>query len=105
MINEKCAKLLKIVIQKKYKNVKLDKTFADANEFYYEFKIDDSISENDLSKLGKEIKELDKNVYVKLLRVSGVYFEGNANNEMITRIVGKGFESVEELNKYNKFLE
>ncbi len=105
MINEKCAKLLKLVIQKKYKNVKLDKTFADANEFYYEFKIDDSISENDLSKLEKEIKELDKNVYVKLLRVSGVYFEGNANNEMITRIVGKGFESVEELNKYNKFLE
>lgn len=42
---------------------------------------------------------------MKLLRVSGVCFEGNANNEMITRIVGKAFESKEGLDKYNKFLE
>ena len=75
------------------------------DEFYYEFKSDEQVSENDFEKLENEIKKLDNSIYVKLLRISGVYFEGNANNEMISRIVGKAFASREELNKYNEFLE
>lgn len=38
------------------------------------------------------------------MRISGAYYEGNASNEMITRIVGKCFENKEELDKYNQFL-
>ena len=103
-MNEKCCELLKEVINKNYNNIKLDKMFYNDEEFYYEFKSDGQVSENDFESLEKEMKKLNKNIYVKLLRVSGVYFEGNANNEMITRIVGKSFENQEDLDKYNEFL-
>lgn len=103
-MNEKCCELLKEVINKNYNNIKLDKMFYNDEEFYYEFKSDGQVSENDFESLEKEMKKLNKNIYAKLLRVSGVYFEGNANNEMITRIVGKSFENQEDLDKYNEFL-
>lgn len=104
-MNKKCCELLKKVIDDNYSNVSLGNMFYDDNEFYYEFKADEQVSENDFSKIEEMIRSLDKNIYVKLLRVSGVYLEGNANNEMITRIVGKCFSSKEELDKYNEFLE
>ncbi|MDE6284458.1 MAG: threonine--tRNA ligase [Bacilli bacterium] len=104
MLNEKCALLLKQVIQENYKNIRLDKMYADENEFYYEFKIDEQVSENDFEFLENEIRKINKNFYVKLLRISGVYYDGNIKNEMITRIVGKAFANQEELDKYNQFL-
>lgn len=104
-MNKKCCELLKEVINKNYKNIRLDNMSYNDDEFYYEFKSDESVSENDLSKLEDAIVKLDNSIYVKLIRVSGVYFEGNANNEMITRIVGKGFENKDELDKYNEFIE
>ncbi len=103
-MNKKCVELLKEVIQKEYKNVRQDSMSYDDNEFYYEFNVDGQISENDFNYLEDEIKKLDNSVFVKLLRISGVYYEGNANNEMITRIVGKSFNNEDELNKYNEFL-
>ena len=105
MLNEKCVELLKQVIQENYKNISLDKMYADENEFYYEFKLDKQVSEKDFDFLENEVRNLDKNIYIKLLRISGVYYEGNINNEMITRIVGKSFESKDELDKYNQFIE
>ena len=105
MINEKGANLLKQVIIKKYGNVSLDNIYADENEFYYEFKISEDIGENDLENLEKEIQKLDSSIFIKLLRVSGVYFEGNIQNEMISRISGKAFSSKEELNEYEEFLK
>ncbi len=104
MINEKGSNLLERVIKEKYKDVKLDKKYFDKDEFYYEFKVLENISENDLESLEKEIRKLDDSIYVKLLRVSGVYYEGNANNEMINRINGKCFSSQKELDDYNEFL-
>ena len=104
-MNKKCCKLLKEVINKNYNNIRLDNMSCNDDEFYYEFKADEQVSENDFEKLENEIRKVDNSVYVKLLRVSGVYFEGNANNEMIQRIVGKSFESKEDLDKYNVFIE
>lgn len=104
MLNEKGVELLKQVIQKKYNNISLDNVYVNENEFYYEFKIDEQVSENDFDFLENEIRKLDNGTYVKLLRISGAYYEGNASNEMITRIVGKCFENKEELDKYNQFL-
>lgn len=104
-MNKKCCELLKEVINKNYNNTRLDNMFCNDDEFYYEFKADEQVSENDFEKLENEIRKVDNSVYVKLLRVSGVYFEGNANNEMIQRIVGKSFESKEDLDKYNVFIE
>lgn len=104
-MNKKCCELLKEVINKNYSNIRLDNMSCNDDEFYYEFKADEQVSENDFEKLENEIRKINSNVYVKLLRVSGVYFEGNANNEMIQRVVGKSFESKEELDKYNVFIE
>lgn len=104
-MNKKCCELLKEVINENYNNIRLDNMSYNDDEFYYEFKADEQVSENDFSKLESEIRKLDNSIYVKLLRVSGVYYDGNANNEMISRIVGKGFASQEELDKYNEFLE
>lgn len=104
-MNKKCCELLKEVINKNYNNIRLDNMSCNDDEFYYEFKADEQVSENDFEKLENEIRKIDNDVYVKLLRVSGVYFEGNANNKMIQRIVGKFFESKEDLDKYNVFIE
>ena len=104
-MNKKCCELLKEVINKNYNNIRLDNMYCSGDEFYYEFKADEQVSENDFEKLENEIRKVDNSVYVKLLRVSGVYFEGNAINEMIQRIVGKSFESKEDLDKYNVFIE
>ena len=105
MINEKAVLLLEQIIKDKYKNVKLDNKVFNDEEFYYEFKIDEKISENDFESLEKEINKLDNNCFVKLLRISGVYYDGDANNEMIDRISGRAFECKEELDKFLEFLE
>ena len=105
MLNEKAVQLLEQIIKNKYKNVSLDSKYFDENEFYYEFKIDEKISENDFEIFEKEIKNLDSNCYVKLLRISGVYLNGNSKNEMINRISGKAFDNIESFNKYLKFME
>lgn len=48
------------------------------------------------------VKELK---YFKLLKVSGAYWKGDANNKMLQRIYGICFPSEEELNEYLNFLE
>ena len=75
-MNKKSVELLKKVINKKYHNIRLDNLFYNDDEFYYEFKADEKVSENDFEKLEEEIKNLDNSIFVKLLKVSGVYFEG-----------------------------
>ena len=104
-MNEKGCMLLKQVINTNYSNIRLDSMSYRDDEFYYEFKANEQVSENDFEKLENEIRKLDSSIYVKLIRISGVYFEGNCHNEMITRIVGKCFSNQEELDKYNEFLE
>ena len=104
-MNKKCVELLKKVINNYFHNVRLDNIFYDDNEFYYEFKSDEQVSENDFEKLENEIKKIDNSIYVKLIRISGVYYEGNADNEMIQRIVGKAFNNEEEIENYEKMLE
>ena len=103
-MNKKCVELLKQVINNNYHNVRLDNISYDDNEFYYEFKADEQVSENDFEKLENEIKKLD-NIVVKLLRISGVYYQGNSKNEMIQRIVGKSFDNEQALNDYIKYIE
>ena len=103
-MNKKCVELLKEVINNNYHNIRLDNMSYNDDEFYYEFKSDEQVSENDFEKLENEIRKLDGNIYVKLLRISGVYFEGNSDNEMIQRIVGKAFKSEEDVKIYEDML-
>ena len=51
MLNKKGAELLKLVINEKYNNVCLENISYNEDEFYYEFKIDNSISEKDFNEL------------------------------------------------------
>ena len=104
MLNKKGAELLKKVIIKKYGKVELEKIVADENEFYYDFKINEAIGENDLVELEKELQK-EGNLYIKLIRISGVYVDGNIDNGMINRISGKSFSSKEELKDYENFLQ
>lgn len=105
MINEKGSKLLQEVIRNNYSNVVFESIGLKDEEFYYDFKCDEVISENDFEKLEEEIHKLDDDCFVKLLRISGVYLDGDSSKEMIVRIVGKGFASIEEVRKYEAFLE
>ena len=104
MLNEEGAELLKKVIIKKYGKVELEKIIADENEFHFDFKINTAIGENDLVELEKELQK-ESNLFIKLIRISGVYIDGNIDNEMINRISGKVFSSKEELKEYEKFLQ
>ena len=104
MINERCSKLLQEVIREKYSNIRYENIHVRDDEFYYEFKSDEVISENDFPMLEEEICKKD-NVFIKLLRISGVYLDGDSSKEMIVRIVGKGFASIEEVKEYEDFLE
>ena len=48
------------------------------------------------------VKELK---YFKLLKVSGAYWKGDANNKMLQRIYGICFETEDDLNEHLNFLE
>ncbi len=105
MINKKGVMLLQKYINDNYKNISLEDVSFNNDEFYYEFKMNDKISENDFINIEKELFNRDSSIYIKLLRISGVYYKGNKANEMIDRISGKAFNSKEELEKYLVFLE
>ena len=47
MIYEKSVKLLKQVINNKYNNIEYENIYSNEEEFYYEFKLKEIISEND----------------------------------------------------------
>ncbi len=102
MLNEKAVLLLERVIKNEYTNVNLDSKYFDENEFYYEFKCDEKVSENDFNNLEEKINKLDKDCFVKLIRISGVYYKGDKNNEMINRISGKAFNNKHEIEDYIK---
>lgn len=104
-MNQEASELLKRVIQEQYQNIRLDSLSSNDDEFYYEFKIDDVVSENDFSDLENKIHKLNKNIYIKLIRISGVYYNGDVKSEMVTRISGKAFRSLEDLTVYNAYLE
>ena len=105
MINKEASILLKEAIIKKYKDVSLDNLYSDDNEFYYEFKVNDKVSENDFNELEDIMKSINDKYFVKLLRISGVYYEGDSSNEMISRISGKAFDNKEDYDKFLVFLE
>ena len=105
MLNEKAVNLLEQVIKNMDKNILLSSKKYDDEEFSYEFKSEIKVSENDFEKIEKEMKRLDHRLFVKLLRISGVYVDGDASGEMITRISGKAFPNEEKLNEYLSFLK
>ena len=105
MINEKVSKLLQEVIRSKYSDVRYENICVREEKFYYDFKCNEVISENDFKVLEEDVRNIDSNVFIKLLRISGVYLDVDSSKEMIIRIVGKGFSSLEEICEYEEFLE
>ena len=101
----KYAELLKEVINELYNDVSLEDINANQEEFYYEFKSSDIVSEKDFEKIENKILEKDNQAYVKLIRISGVYYKGDSNNEMINRISGRGFESLKDKKLFEEKIE
>ncbi len=104
-MNDIGSKILKEVINEEYENVSLENISINDDEFYYEFKSERRVSEKDFEYLEKKVHEKNEKVFIKLIRVSGVYYQGNKDNEMITRIVGKCFESLESKEEYINYVE
>jgi len=103
-MNKECVNLLVNILKEKYKDVEIEDIFYNDEEFYCDFKSSDKVSENDFLELENEVRRIG-NCEVKLLKISGVYKDGNSANEMINRIFGKAFKDSEQLQAYNAFLE
>ena len=54
---------------------------------------------------GPHVDTTKRMKYFKLIKHSGAYFKGDANNKMLQRIYGVCFENEEDLNEYLKELE
>lgn len=54
---------------------------------------------------GPHVETVKELKYFKLLKFSGAYWKGDANNKMLQRIYGICFDTEEELNSYLEFLE
>ena len=54
---------------------------------------------------GPHLPSLEKVGVFKLTKISGAYWKGDSNNEMLTRIYGTAWKNEKELNKYLALLE
>lgn len=102
-MNKEIIELLKSKIKSKYKNVCLENIIINEDEYYYDFKSDDVVSENDFSEIENSINSNNDSI-IKLVRISGVYLDGDSSNEMINRIVFKIFANKDELAHYEEIV-
>ena len=54
---------------------------------------------------GPHVESVKEIKYFKLLKISGAYYKGDSNNQVLQRIYGIAFDTEEELNNYLKELE
>ena len=54
---------------------------------------------------GPHVESVKELKYFKLLKISGAYWKGDANNKMLQRVYGVCFETEEELNAHLEMLE
>ena len=93
------------------------KGFADLDEPYKVKIIEDSGQESDFQIYnqgdsgfidlcrGPHLPSLDKVGSFKLTKISGAYWKGDSNNEMLTRVYGTAWKNDKDLNKYLTLLE
>ena len=102
MINKKGLQLVKKYLINNYR-IKVEKEENDEEVFKLDFDSEQRLSENEFESIEKEM-EKDK-VYIKLIRISGVYKDNDKNNEMIQELVGKSFDKKEEKEDYEQALK
>ena len=93
------------------------KGFTDLDESYKVKIIEDSDQESDFQIYnqgdsgfidlcrGPHLPSLDKVGSFKLTKISGAYWKGDSNNEMLTRVYGTAWKNDKDLNKYLTLLE
>ena len=93
------------------------KGFAALDESYKVKIIEDSDQESDFQIYnqgdsgfidlcrGPHLPSLDKVGSFKLTKISGAYWKGDSNNEMLTRVYGTAWKNDKDLNKYLTLLE
>ena len=91
--------------------------FADLDESYKVKIIEDSDQESDFQIYnqgdsgfidlcrGPHLPSLDKVGSFKLTKISGAYWKGDSNNEMLTRVYGTAWKNDKDLKKYLTLLE
>ncbi|MBR6948732.1 MAG: hypothetical protein IKH54_00925, partial [Bacilli bacterium] len=102
MINKKGLELVKEYLENNY-NIQVEKEENDEEVFKIDFDSKERLSENEFNSIEKEIEK--NKVYIKLIRISGVYKDNDKNNEMIQELVGKCFNKKKEKEEYEKELE
>ena len=102
MINKKGLELVKDYLINKY-NIVIEKEENDKEVFKLDFDSKERLSENEFDSIEKEIEK--NKVYIKLIRISGVYKDNDKNNEMIQELVGKCFNKKNEKEDYEQSLE
>lgn len=71
--------------------------------FKIDFDSENRLSENEFINIEENIEK--DNLFIKLIRVSGVYENNDSNNKMIQEVVGKCFKSLDEKKKYEEEVE
>ena len=102
MINKKGLDLVKEYLINNY-SIKVEKEEIDKEIFKIEFDSKERLSENEFESIEKEVEK--NKVYLKLIRISGVYKDNDKNKEMIQELVGKCFNKKNEKEDYLKELE
>lgn len=92
---------LEICNNSKYLTIKISE-YNDSKELYL-YKVRDFIC--DVSSEPYTSSIVDLKPAIKLLTVSGAYWQGNEKNAMLTRITGVAFQTEEELSRYLNLLE
>ena len=111
---KKCAKDGKKIIRHEISKQQAKEMFADDP---YKLDLIDHMDENDtviscytqgdFTDLcrGPHVENTKLMKYFKLLKVSGAYWKGDANNKMLQRVYGVCFETQQQLDDYLNFLE
>lgn len=100
--NKKGLEIIKNYLKVK-ENAEIIKEEINEEIFKIDFDSSKRLSENSFSDIESLFEKDD--IFIKLIRISGVYEDNNSNKKMIQEIVGKCFESIEEKISYEKKME
>jgi len=103
-IRHSLAHILAIAIKKLYPKAKFGTNSIIENGFYCDFD-NLKISDKDLAKIEKKMKELIKIDTFKLTKIAGAYWKGDEKNKMLTRIYGLAFANKKKLDEHMKMLK
>ncbi|EON72705.1 threonine--tRNA ligase [Lysinibacillus sphaericus] len=117
---QQIEKMMKQIVQENIQILRKEVTRGEAKQLFAHDKLKlellEDIPENDIVSVyeqdefydlcrGPHVSSTGKLQHFKLMHVSGAYWRGNSQNQMLQRIYGVAFATNEEMNDYFVFLE